>query len=125
MLKYIELKTGFENNGPAWIGHVTVSKSGRTIYFNGMALKRAGASLAGNYVDLRTHDVYWVSGVKRRGTNRHWTGSGKTMVEAAAVEELLAFLGESTLDNKLFVVTDAIKPTRPSDFHGTENRPVD
>ena len=125
MLKYIELKTGFDDNGPAWIGDVTVSKSGRTIYFNGMALKRAGASVAGNYIDLRTHDEYWVSGVKRRGTNRYWAGSGKIMVEAEAVAELLAFLGEPTLDTKRFVVTTAIKPTGPSDFHSTGNRPTD
>jgi len=31
---YIELKTGYSDNGPAWIGRVRYSKSGRTIYFN-------------------------------------------------------------------------------------------
>jgi hypothetical protein len=35
LLKYIELKSGHSDNGPAWIGYVTPSKTGRTLYFNG------------------------------------------------------------------------------------------
>ena len=33
-LKYIELKSGYADDGPAWIGNVKESKSGETIYFN-------------------------------------------------------------------------------------------
>ena len=33
-IKYIELKTGYADNGPAWIGNVKESKTGKTIYFN-------------------------------------------------------------------------------------------
>lgn len=39
-IRYIELKTGFSNRGPAWIGKVEFSKSGQTIYFNGKAFKK-------------------------------------------------------------------------------------
>ena len=39
MLKYIELKSGYNDNGPAWIGRVQQSRTGRTVYFNGMALR--------------------------------------------------------------------------------------
>jgi hypothetical protein len=38
MLKYIERKSGYRHNGPAWIRRVRSSRSGRTIYFNGRAL---------------------------------------------------------------------------------------
>ncbi|MFL9838337.1 hypothetical protein ABS768_12550 [Flavobacterium sp. ST-75] len=38
-IKYIELKSGYSDNGPAWIGLVTFSKTGRTVYFNGKAFK--------------------------------------------------------------------------------------
>jgi hypothetical protein len=44
MLKYVELKTVYEDNGPAWVGFVTRSKTGRTAYFNGRALKKMGGS---------------------------------------------------------------------------------
>ena len=33
-LMYIELKTGYSDDGPAWIGYVKTSKSRKTIYFN-------------------------------------------------------------------------------------------
>ena len=32
-LMYIELKTGYSDDGPAWIGYVKTSKSKKTIYF--------------------------------------------------------------------------------------------
>ena len=38
-LKYIELKSGFSDNGTAWIGLVSFSKSGKTIYFDGNKFK--------------------------------------------------------------------------------------
>ena len=41
MLKYIEQKTGYADNGFAWIARVKLSKSGRTVYFNGKALNTA------------------------------------------------------------------------------------
>ena len=32
-LMYIELKMGYSDDGPAWIGYVKTSKSKKTIYF--------------------------------------------------------------------------------------------
>jgi len=76
VLRYIELKTGYADNGPAWIARVKLSKSGRTIYFNGKALKRAARGVSGNRYDVQTGQEYWVSGVKKNGLDRHWAGSG-------------------------------------------------
>jgi hypothetical protein len=39
-LRYIELKSGHADNGPAWIGYVKYSQTGRTVYFNGRGLLR-------------------------------------------------------------------------------------
>ena len=123
MLKYIELKTGYHDNGPAWVARVKTSKSGRTIYFNGRALKR-GAVGAGNFVDIETREVFWVSGVKRDGSDRHWAGSGKILVEAAAVEEYLATVGRAELDQSRFAVTHDIRDTDPRAFVALENKPL-
>jgi hypothetical protein len=54
MLKYIEQKAGHADNGPAWIARVTFSKSGRTVYFNGMALKRISGALRVNMSETRS-----------------------------------------------------------------------
>ena len=122
MIKYIELKTGHPDDGPAWIGRVKASKSGRTIYFNGRALRKGVRGAPGNYIDMRTSEVFWVSGVKRNAEDRHWAGSGRVLIEAAAVEEYLALVGRTELDKTRFIVTHDIKDTDPADFVEFENR---
>lgn len=114
-LKYIELKSGYSDNGPAWIGYVSMSKSGRTIYFNGrgmMKLKgqRRGES-GGNYIDMETGESYWISGVKKNGEDRHWAGSGKVLVEAVALTDYLMTIRAKALDKKLYEVTNSILQT--------------
>ena len=114
-LRYIELKSGHADNGPAWIAYVTSSKTGRTLYFDGRGLmklkgQRRGDS-GGNYVDMETGESFWVSGVKKNGEDRHWAGSGKVLVEAAAVSDYLQAIGAKTLDKSRCEVTDSIRQT--------------
>ena len=116
-LKYIELKSGCGDCGPAWIARVATSKSGQTVYFNGKALKRAkGGGISGNHFDIETGEEYWISGVKKRGSNRHWAGSGKVQVAANVVAAVLELWNEKELDQKCFVVTHTIQDTDPSKF---------
>jgi len=100
-MRYIELKTGYADDGPAWIAQVAFSKTGRTIYFKGRELRRWNG-ISGNHFDPATGEEYWVSGVKKSGTNRHPCGRGKIMVQQAALEEFLAWTGQDTLDTKLY-----------------------
>lgn len=114
-LRYIELKSGHSDNGPAWIGYVSTSKTGRTVYFDGRGLmklkgQRRGES-GGNYVDMETGESFWVSGVKKNGEDRHWAGSGKVLVEAAAVSEYLQTIEAKTLDKARCEVTNSIRQT--------------
>jgi hypothetical protein len=123
MLKYIELKSGYSDNGPAWVARVAVSKSGRTVYFNGKALKRAGGGgISGNHYDLETGLEYWVSGVKKSGLDRHWAGSGKVLIEAGAVAEYLQLTGAPELDSRRFQVVADLPETDPREFIALENR---
>ena len=115
LLRYIELKSGHSDNGPAWIAYVEQSKTGRTLYFNGRGLvklkgQRRGDS-GGNYVDMETRESFWVSGVKKNGEDRHWAGSGKVLVEAAAVAEYLGTIRATTLDASRCEVTNSIRQT--------------
>jgi hypothetical protein len=115
LLRYIELKSGYGDNGPAWIGYVTSSKTGRTLYFNERGLlKLKGqrrADSGGNYVDVETGEGFWVSGVKKNGEDRHWAGSGKVLVEAAALTEYLKTVRATSLDKSRYEVIDAIRQT--------------
>ncbi len=78
---YVEQKTDGDRSlgdqGPAEIGEVTFSKTGKTIYYKGKTFQRIkGGGVFGNYVCLEDGNEYWISGVKKRGSNRHWAGGG-------------------------------------------------
>jgi len=104
-IRYIELKTGYSDNGPAWIGKVKLSKSGNTLYFNDKAFrKRRGIS--GNYYDIETHDEYWISGIKKNGTDRHWAGTGKIVIQKAIVMDYLEITGQKSIDAGRFDIAD-------------------
>lgn len=92
---YVELKTGFNDNGPAWIGRVRFSKSGRTIYYRGLTLRRnPSRGAAGNFLDAETGEEFWVSGVKKNGQDRHWAGSGPVEIDEDVRDEYRRLFGE-------------------------------
>lgn len=79
---YVELKTGYNDNGPAWIGRVSFSKTGRTIYYRGKSLRRIpGGGISANHRDVQTGEQYWISGVKKNGEDRHWAGAGPVEID--------------------------------------------
>lgn len=89
---YIEQKTSngslLGDRGPAEIGEVSFSKTGTTIYYKGKSFRRTSAYGYGktgpgyNYVCVESGDGYWFSGVKQRGTNRHWAGGGPVAIRS-------------------------------------------
>jgi len=84
---YVENKDGDIDGVSARIGWVTFSKTGRSIYYRGRRLQRsAGQGVRGNYFDAATGEEYWVSGVKRRGSNAHWAEPVAIEVDADAAD---------------------------------------
>ena len=106
-LKYIELKSGYNDNGPAWIGWVKSSQSGKTLHFNDHAFQKASEG-KGWYYDIETGERYWISGVKKNGMDRHWAGSGYGRIQLArdAVEEYLSITGASEIDSRQLEVVE-------------------
>ena len=97
-LIYVELKSGYSDDGPAWIGRAEYSKSGRTIDFNGQAFQSAkGAGVGANYYDVESRDEYWISGVKKNESDRHWAGKGMVQIDEECVEAFLEFTGQERL----------------------------
>ena len=122
MIKYIELKSGYSDNGPAWIGRVQASSSGKTLYFNNKAFKSwGGRGIGGNYYDIETGETYWISSLKKNGQDRHWAGSGRIMIEADVVDEYLALVNVTTLDDRQFEIAHDIQSTDITRFHSLEN----
>lgn len=84
-LMYIENKSGEIAGADARVGWVSFSKTGRTIYYRGLELTKA-RGVSGNFVHLPTGDEYWVSGVKKRGSNVHWAERASVEVDEDALE---------------------------------------
>lgn len=105
---YVELKSGFADNGPAWIGKGFYTSSRKTVYFNGQVFKR-GKGIAGNHFDQQNGDEYWISGVKKDGTDRHWAGGGKIILDQQSVDEYLKIINKKELPKNKFNVEELIQ----------------
>lgn len=117
-LFYIELKSGYADNGPAWIGRVEFSKSGKSLYFNGKAF---WGKAHGSCMDVETREMYWISGIKKNGADRHWAGSGKVMIDKEVVEEYMELRGLAELDKRKYEIV-TINKTDKTKFHLFENK---
>lgn len=68
-IRYIEYK-GEDIVGPARIGRVTYSKTGKSIYYRGRTFGSLnGHGFKANFYDVETREEYWISGCKKDGTD--------------------------------------------------------
>ena len=121
-LHYIEQMTGTNHDGPAWIGYIKKSKTGRTIYFNNKAYHKIGP---GTYVDIETHEKYWISRVKLNGEDRHWAGHGKILIDRKALNEYLRIRKLDNLKTSQYTIIEIVETRQPSDFYEIENKKLD
>ena len=61
----------------------------------------------------------------KRGTNRHWAGSGRISIESPAVEEYLQITGAGELDLSTFEVVDPFPKTDRERIRKLLNEPLD
>jgi hypothetical protein len=62
--------------GPARIGRVTYSKTGRTLFYGGKAFRSLnGRGFKANYYDVESGDEYWISGCRKDGRDRLYTSN--------------------------------------------------
>jgi hypothetical protein len=80
-LMYVENRDGTIEGAHARIGWITFSKSAKTVYYRGRELaKSGGQGIRGNFRDVTTGEEFWVSGVKRRGSNAHPAEHGTSII---------------------------------------------
>lgn len=86
---YIENKHGLIDGAAARIGWVTFSKTSRTVYYRGKSLLQTGPrGIYGNFIELETGHEFWISGIKKRGSNAHPAEAGiYPVVDEDAQEE--------------------------------------
>jgi hypothetical protein len=67
-IMYIEQKGDDGIVGPARIGRVKFSKSGKSIHYAGKTFETLnGTGFKSNYFDVETGEYYWISGCRKDG----------------------------------------------------------
>ncbi|WP_421703560.1 1-deoxy-D-xylulose-5-phosphate synthase [Aliiroseovarius sp.] len=92
-IMYIELKAdGLD--GPAVIGRVYFSKSGKTLHYRGrrfQSLKGAGSKA--NYFETESGDPYWISGPRKDRNDRLYGGQRGVEIDEDVRVEYEALVG--------------------------------
>ena len=73
---YIEYK-GDGLAGTAWIGRVTYSKTGSTLYYGKQQFRSLKGGYKASYFDVATGENYWISGCKKTGGDRLYPGGNR------------------------------------------------
>lgn len=75
-------------NGPARIGRVMFSKTGRTLYYKGRAFQSLeGSGFKANYFDVENGDHYWISGPRQDGQDRLYISNVAVEIDDDVREE--------------------------------------
>jgi hypothetical protein len=73
-IMYIENKSeGL--NGPARIGRVTFSKSGRSMHYAGRTFRKVGGGFKYNHIAEDNGERFWISGPRKDGQDRLYPDS--------------------------------------------------
>ncbi|MFP4003844.1 MAG: 1-deoxy-D-xylulose-5-phosphate synthase [Alphaproteobacteria bacterium] len=76
-IMYIENKSE-SLNGPARIGRVTFSKTGKSISYGGRTFQSLkGSGFKANYYDIETGEEFWISGPRKDGNDRLYPESSQ------------------------------------------------
>ncbi len=86
-IMYIENKSE-SLSGPARIGRVTFSKSGKSIYYDGKRFESLnGSGFKTNYFEVDSGDEYWISGCKKNGEDRLYYERVPVLIDEDVREE--------------------------------------
>ena len=89
---YIESKAD-GLTGPARIGRVTFSKTGKTIYYRGREFRSLkGRGFKANYYNVATGEEYWISGPKKDGGDRLYGERVPIEIDDDVREEYWSFI---------------------------------
>lgn len=112
-LVYVELKTGYNDDGPAWIGYGVYNRTGKTLYFDGKAFGK-GSGVRGNY--FSDEGEYWITGIKKNAEHRYPWGKGKISIDSEAAAEYMELTQQHKLPNNKYEIVELDK-TIPAEHH--------
>jgi len=94
-IMYIEDKsTGL--NGPARIGRVYFSKTGRTLYYGGKKFQSLkGAGFKANYFEVVSGSHFWISGPRKDRNDRLYGGHADVEIDEDVRDEYLKYVRDA------------------------------
>ena len=93
-IMFIEYK-GDGLEGPARIGRVYYSKSGKSLYYNGKCFQTlSGSGFKSNYFDVDTGEEYWISGPRKDQNDRLYGGNKGVEIDDDVQEEYNKIIGK-------------------------------
>ncbi|AZZ95380.1 1-deoxy-D-xylulose-5-phosphate synthase [Hahella sp. KA22] len=79
--------------GPARIGRVYFSKSGKTLYYRGKTFQSLkGRGCKSNFYDIESGDEYWISGPRKDRNDRLYGGNDGVVVDEDIAQEYFAYV---------------------------------
>jgi hypothetical protein len=91
-IMYIEDKSG-GLEGPARIGRVYFSKSGKTLYYQGKRFQsQKGRGFKSNYFEVESGNNFWISGPRKDQHDRLYGGNRGVVVDDDVREEYREYL---------------------------------
>ncbi|MGA2103306.1 MAG: mannose-1-phosphate guanylyltransferase [Candidatus Sulfotelmatobacter sp.] len=86
-IMYLECKAE-SLNGPARIGRVTFSKTGKSVYYKGhLFFSLKGSGFKANYRSEQSGEEYWISGPRRDGQDRLYVSNIPVEIDEDVREE--------------------------------------
>ena len=86
-IMYIEDKSN-GLTGPARVGRVTFSKTGKTIYYQGRAFRSLkGLGFKANYYEVGTGKYFWISGPRKDGADTLYGGAQPVAIDPDVRDE--------------------------------------
>jgi hypothetical protein len=87
-IMYIENKSA-SLNGPAWVGRVMFSQTGKSMSYRGRTFQSLkGSGFKANYFDIETGERFWISGPRKDGKDRLYPeSSAPVQIDADVAEE--------------------------------------
>jgi hypothetical protein len=102
-IMYIENKSA-SLNGPARIGRVAFSQTGKSISYRGRTFRSLkGSGFKANYFDVETREEFWISGPRKDGNDRlHAESSQPVEIDDDVAEEYWRDIrGKPPMDRRL------------------------
>lgn len=73
--------------------------------------------------DIETGDIYWITGIKKDGNNRHIFGRSKIQIKDRAIEEYESITGIKIHNNENFELV-TVTSTSKERFNGILNEKI-